>query len=74
MYLFGKSKGMEMTYKIIFLIFIVIGASANMQSIWDFSDAMILGMVFPNMVGLLILFPKVKEELARYLAVIKNKK
>jgi AGCS family alanine or glycine:cation symporter len=74
MYLFGKSKAMEMTYKIIFLLFVVIGASANMQSIWDFSDAMILGMVFPNMVGLLILFPKVKEELTRYLSVIKSKK
>jgi AGCS family alanine or glycine:cation symporter len=74
MYLFGKSKGMEMTYKIIFLFFVVIGASANMQSIWDFSDAMILGMVFPNMIGLLILFPKVKEELTRYLTVIKSKK
>jgi AGCS family alanine or glycine:cation symporter len=74
MFLFGKSKKTEMTYKLLFLLFIIIGASANMNSVWGFSDAMILGMVFPNMVGLFFLFPVVKQELAKYLAVIKNKK
>lgn len=74
MFLFGKSKKAEMTYKILFLLFIIIGASANMSAVWGFSDAMILGMVFPNMIGLLILFPVVKDELAKYLNVIKNKK
>ena len=73
MYLFGKSKVMELTYKVIFLLFIVIGASANMSSVWGFSDAMILAMVFPNMIGLLILFPVVKTQLARYEKAIKGK-
>jgi AGCS family alanine or glycine:cation symporter len=72
MYLFGKSKTNEMIYKVIFLIFIVIGASANMSSVWGFSDAMILAMVFPNMIGLLILFPVVKYQLERYLKAIKG--
>ena len=27
---------------------------------------MILGLVFPNMVGLFFLFPKVKDELGKY--------
>ncbi|MBC7885439.1 MAG: alanine:cation symporter family protein [Saprospiraceae bacterium] len=73
MYLFGKSKAMEMTYKVIFLIFVVIGASANMGSVWGFSDAMILAMVFPNMIGLLFLYPVVKEQLIRYEKAIKGK-
>ncbi|MBK9734928.1 MAG: alanine:cation symporter family protein [Saprospiraceae bacterium] len=73
MYLFGKSKVMELTYKVIFLLFIIIGASANMSSVWGFSDAMILAMVFPNMIGLLILFPVVKAQLARYEKAIKGK-
>lgn len=73
MYLFGRSKAMEMTYKILFLIFIVIGASANMKSVWGFSDAMILAMVFPNMIGLLVLFPIVKKHLARFENDIKGK-
>lgn len=73
MYLFGRSKAMEMTYKILFLMFIVIGASANMSAVWGFSDAMILAMVFPNMIGLLFLFPVVKEQLSRYEKAIKGK-
>ncbi len=72
MYLFGKSKFMELTYKFLFLIFIVIGASANMSAVWGFSDAMILAMVFPNMIGLLFLFPIVKNQLARFEKDIKG--
>jgi len=45
-----------------------------MSSVWGFSDAMILGLVFPNMVGLFILFPRVKEELKKYLAAIQGAK
>lgn len=70
-FLFGRGKLADMTYKIIFLIFIVIGAAASMKSIWDFSDAMIFAMVFPNMIGLFFLFPVVKKQLNRYLKAIK---
>ena len=69
-YLFGKSKAADLSYKILFLIFIVIGAAANMSAVWGFSDAMILALVFPNMIGLFFLFPKVKQELNRYLDAI----
>lgn len=69
-YLFGKSKMADITYKLLFLVFIVIGAAANMGVVWGFSDAMILAMVFPNMIGLFFLFPIVKEELAKYLKAI----
>ena len=71
MYIFGKSKVSELTYKSIFLIFIVIGAAGDMSSVWAFSDAMILALVFPNMIGLLILFPRVRDELNSYLDSIK---
>ena len=70
-YLFGKSKAAELTYKVIFCLFIIIGAAASMQSIWGFSDAMIFAMIFPNMIGLFFLFPVVKKQLARYLDAIK---
>jgi len=70
-YLFGRGKTADMTYKILFLLFVVIGAAASMRSIWDFSDAMIFAMIFPNMVGLFFLFPVVKKQLNRYLAAIK---
>ncbi len=61
----------DMTYKILFLVFVIIGAAASMDSIWAFSDAMIFAMVFPNMVGLYFLFPVVKEQLTKYLDAIK---
>ena len=70
MYVFGKSKISDLTYKILFLIFIVIGAAGDMSAVWTFSDAMILALVFTNMIGLFFLFPKVKEELNRYLEAI----
>ena len=71
-FLFGRGKVADLTYKVLFLIFVVIGAAASMNSIWAFSDAMIFAMVFPNMVGLYFLFPIVKEQLKKYLEAIKN--
>jgi len=70
-YLFGRGKKADITYKLLFLLFVVIGAAASMKSIWDFSDAMIFAMVFPNMVGLYFLFPVVKKQLKRYTDAIK---
>jgi len=70
-YLFGRGKVADLTYKLLFLIFVIIGAAASMKSIWDFSDAMIFAMVFPNMIGLFFLFPVVKKQLTRYLKAIK---
>jgi len=61
-----------MTYKVLFLIFIVIGSATTLGAVIRFSDAMILGMVFPNMIGLFFLFPKVKKELNRYISAIKS--
>ncbi|WKD86246.1 Amino-acid carrier protein AlsT [Polaribacter huanghezhanensis] len=72
-YLFGRGKVADLTYKVLFLIFVVIGAAASMKSIWEFSDAMIFAMVFPNMIGLYFLFPVVKKQLTRYLDAIKLK-
>jgi AGCS family alanine or glycine:cation symporter len=69
-YLFGKGKAADIMYKILFLLFIVIGAAAKLDAVIKFSDAMILALVFPNMIGLLLLFPKVKMELNRYLDAI----
>jgi len=73
-YLFGRTKKMEYTYKLLFCVFVVIGAAASLGSVIGFSDAMIFAMMVPNMVGLVILAPKVKEELNKYMSAIKAKK
>ena len=72
-YLFGRSQAADLTYKLLFCIVVVIGAAISLGSVIDFSDAMIFAMVFPNMIGLLFLFPKVKQELRRYLDATRNK-
>ena len=73
-YLFGKGKAADMVYKVLFLIFVVIGAAATLDAVIKFSDAMILALVFPNMIGLFFLFPKVREEMKRYIGAINMKK
>ncbi|MFT4646163.1 MAG: AGCS family alanine or glycine:cation symporter, partial [Planctomycetota bacterium] len=72
-YLFGKKNSTEMIYKALFTIFVFIGAVVKMGNVLDFSDAMIFAMMVPNMIGLFILVPVVKKELAKYLEAIKSK-
>lgn len=69
-YIFGKSKTADLTYKVLFLVMVVVGSASSMQAVFDFSDAMILAMVFPNMVGLFFLAGEVKKEMNRYLKAI----
>jgi AGCS family alanine or glycine:cation symporter len=71
-FLFGKSKSSELSYKIIFMMFVIIGSSASLGSVVDFSDMMILAMAFPNIIGLLIMSNEVKMDLASYLKKIKD--
>ena len=73
-YLFGRGKTADTVYKILFLLFVVVGAAATLDAVIKFSDAMILALVFPNMIGLLFLFPKVKKELKKYMTDIKTSK
>lgn len=72
-YLFGRSRRADTTYKFLFLFFVVIGAAATLDAVIKFSDAMILAMVFPNMVGLLFLAPQVKKEMKKYINAINKK-
>ena len=71
-FLFGRGRTADIIYKVLFLLFIVVGASISLGAVIDFSDAMIFAMVFPNVIGLVILAPKVKEELSRFLTAIKK--
>ena len=73
-FIFGRGKKADMVYKLLFLFFVIIGASVKLGSVLDFSDAMIFAMVFPNMIGLFFLAPKVREELIKYLKAIKKSK
>ena len=71
-FVFGRGKKMDMVYKLLFLFFVVVGASVQLDSVINFSDAMIFAMVLPNLIGVIFLSPKIKEELSKYLKAIKN--
>jgi AGCS family alanine or glycine:cation symporter len=67
-YLFGEGKGQELTFKVIFCVFIVIGAAASLGPVIDFSDAAIFAMAVVNIVALYILMPIVRREMTSYLS------
>jgi len=71
-YLFGQSRANEYTYKILFCIFIVIGSAISAKAVFDFGDAMIFAMCFPNILGLYILMPNVRRALKDYWARVNS--
>jgi AGCS family alanine or glycine:cation symporter len=56
-----------LVYKGIFLIFVWLGAIFQADAVIEFGDMMILGMAFPNLVGVVLLSGRVKRELDSYL-------
>ncbi|WP_378183477.1 alanine/glycine:cation symporter family protein [Aquimarina sp. SS2-1] len=72
LFLFGKTKRNIVTYKIVFCLFTIIGASISLGAVTDFSDAMIFAMAVPNLIGVSLLLPKVREELRKYRSAIKR--
>ena len=62
-YIFGKSKQADLAYKILFCAVIIAGSALSLGVVTDFSDAMLLAMCFPNLIGVFILLPVVKSEL-----------
>ncbi|WP_299845375.1 sodium:alanine symporter family protein [uncultured Roseovarius sp.] len=71
-YLFGEGHTKELVFKIIFCVFVVIGAAANLGPVIDFSDAAIFAMAVVNIFGLYFLMPIVKAELESYMSRLKS--
>ncbi|MEE4359910.1 MAG: amino acid carrier protein [Pseudomonadales bacterium] len=67
-YLTGPSPRAETGFKLVFCAFIVLGAMIELGSVLSFSDAMVFVICVPNILGLYLLAPKVREEIARFAA------
>jgi AGCS family alanine or glycine:cation symporter len=65
-YLFGESKVSELSFKLIFCIFVVIGCSASLGPVIDFSDAAIFAMSIANVLGLYLMMGSVKADMKDY--------
>ncbi len=73
-YLFGDKLSVVMTYRILYLAFVVLGASASLSVVIDLSDALFLSMAVPNLIGLYLLAPEIKRDLNEYLGLMGEKK
>ncbi|SDI80058.1 alanine/glycine:cation symporter family protein [Salipiger marinus] len=71
-YMFGEGRAQELSFKILFCLFVVIGAAMNLGPVIDFSDAAIFAMGLFNIVGLYVLMPVVKAEMHSYMARLQS--
>ncbi len=68
--LFGPKA--SLSYKVLFLVFVVLGSIVSATNVLEFGDLMILIMAFPNILGLYFLRGVVKGELAEYEAKLRS--
>ncbi len=71
-YLFGGGKVTSLIFKLVFCVFVVIGASANLGPVIDFSDAALFSMAVVNIFALYLLMPIVKRELSSCLRRLRS--
>ncbi|MDP7447202.1 MAG: alanine:cation symporter family protein, partial [Candidatus Latescibacteria bacterium] len=63
-YLFGARS--ILLYRLIFVFFVFLGSVTALTNVLDFSDMMILGMAFPNIVAGVLLSPQIRATLFDY--------
>jgi AGCS family alanine or glycine:cation symporter len=63
-YLFGKKA--ILPYKWFFLVFVFIGAIAELEAVWAFGDAALGFMTFPNLVSIILLSTSLKVMTKKY--------
>ncbi len=71
-YLLGESRKTEIIFKIIFCAFGALGSMIQLDAVLDFSDAMIFVIALPNILGLYILAPIIKQEFNSYQSRLHN--
>ena len=65
-YLAGEGRFQDIGFKLVFCLFVVAGASVDLGAVIDLSDALVFVVAIPNLIGLYLLAPVVRRELARY--------
>ncbi len=65
-YLVGEHHWASVGFKLVFCVFVALGCSIQLDAVLDFSDALVFLICVPNIIGLYMLAPVVRKELARY--------
>lgn len=71
-YLFGENKKVAMGFKISYCLFAIVGATADLKTVINFTDAMVFAMAVPNIIALYFFAPEIKRDLKAYLADLKE--
>ena len=64
----------SLIYQVLFLFFVILGAATSLSDVITFSDMMILGLAFPNLIGLIVLNREIKSDLNQYLNIFRKSK
>ena len=65
-YVFGAKRWAKVTFNTVFCLFVIVGCTAQLDAVLDFSDAMVFAMALANVLGLYLLAPSVKKDLDVY--------
>ncbi len=65
-YLAGHRASVEIAFKLFYCSFIVLGSAIQLGALIDLSDALIFLVAIPNLMGLYLLAPVLKEEVLSY--------
>ena len=66
-YLFGKKA--LLPYKWIYVLFVFIGAIAQLEAVWSFGDAALGFMTFPNLLAIILLSTALKKMTKEYFSI-----
>ena len=68
----GRGQSTLIVFRILFICMIVVGAVNSASDVIDFTDAMILSMAIPNIIGMIILAPTVKPHVKNYMSRLRS--
>lgn len=71
-YLFGRRS--VLAYRALFVVFIVVGATVGLDTMWNLADISNAFMAFPNLLGLIGLANVVRQENKNFLDVMQEEK
>jgi AGCS family alanine or glycine:cation symporter len=66
-YLFGAKA--ILPYKWVFVLFVFIGAIAELEAVWSFGDAALGFMTFPNLLAIILLSVSLKKMTKKYFSI-----
>ena len=66
-YLTNNNKTIELIFKIIFILLIIVGSVSELELVWNIADTLNGLMAIPNLIGLLILSPIIAKTTREYL-------